>query len=255
MAQTPFGRPRPGRLPLYDAQIRRWRPASNNITPAATDTFRLRPPRASESRPAGRTAPGPGAAAPCLRRRARWRSGSVRSPDVVRSGASPAKPDVHTPALFSSSSARAMFTTVAIRTCASAPADAFADDAVERGRSGAPGERRRARLPHPPCAGSPRRCADPRSRRGRRAAAPPNRRSRPDPRPSSRRAAATSATMSWCTPPRAIRDSVSASTRSTGTFTLAPAQSPDRSDGRRVLPTRSRCTRPPRRASSTGLRP
>src|SRR3989338_5669863 len=52
--------------------------------------------------------------------------GSVRSIWSYRVGASPTSPTVHTPASFSVSSARAMFTTSAIGTWGIAPADAFA---------------------------------------------------------------------------------------------------------------------------------
>ena len=66
----------------------------------------------------------------------------------------------------------------------------------------------------------------------------------------------TSATTSWCTPPRARRCSTAASTRSTGT-PISPRQrqrlidAPVGPRARRA----SRCTRPLRSASRTGLRP
>ena len=103
-------------------------------------------------------------------------------------------------------------------------------------RNGAPGEPLRERLPHPPCGEWPRRCAGLRSRRARRGEAAPSRRWRPDPRPSSR---APPRPPPRC--PDALRRARSATTfphrpAPPARPALAPAQSPARSDGRRVLP-------------------
>ena len=75
---------------------------------------------------------------------------------------------VQTPAAFSSSTARAMFTTSAIRHVMHRPGRGLGRRPVERRRPPRlphhPGPAR----PHPPSAGSPRRSADPRPRRARR---------------------------------------------------------------------------------------
>ena len=175
---------------------------------------------------------------------------------VAASSASPARPTVQTPSSFSSSSARAMLTTSAIRTCATAPADALAaappsaadrrvldDHAVDAGRVGRPKDRAEVvrildavehddeRRPR----GAAHQVVDAVVRGARR-----RRRRRPGAR---RRAPARSSTSRV----DALHRDAALGRASAEQF--AACASPPRS------PTRSAVTRPARSASRTGLMP
>ena len=235
------------------------RAASNSTTPAATDTFRLStapghrnrhqpvaalPDQPPQPVPLGARARSPSAA--CSRPR--------RSAPAPRRRVRPSRP----PASFSSSSARAMLTTVAIRTCVHRarptpwPTTPSSGAACRACRTTPCAAGRVAR-----CAGSRRRCADPRCRRARRAAAASG--AAPATSSSSRSPAARSTSATTPLVHAAARQLGRAPPRrrvSTGTPAVpAPAQS--RPSTRRSArgPTRSLRTRPARSASSTGLRP
>ena len=146
----------------------------------------------------------------CLRRPARAPSAASNRRRCRRPRRPPARPTVQTLAAFSSSSARAMLTTVAIRACASAPADALpttpSSAAAWRVWRMTPVDARRVARPQDRA--DVVRILDAvehdDQRRRRR------RRPRPDRRPRSRAASSTSATTPWCTPPRAARSSACA---------------------------------------------
>ena len=89
---------------------------------------------ASECAPGNRTAPAPADADPSPPPRARSPIGTVKSIASYDVGASPASPTVQTPASFSSSIARAMFTTCAILTCAHRAGRRLGRGAAERRR-------------------------------------------------------------------------------------------------------------------------